>query len=164
MRAEARALALVAAGGAAGAGLRALLSAWWPASADSLPTTTLLVNLSGAFLLGLLHGWLDGRAGERPAAPGPAQVGPGLAQDSAPPPQPVAVPSGSTLRLLLGTGLLGGFTTHSTFSLEALRLLEQAPALGGTYLLGSFTGGLLLAAVGLWAGASLVAAVRQGVA
>lgn len=178
MRAEAQALALVAAGGAAGTGLRALLTSWWPATGQ-LPTTTLLVNLCGALLLGLLHGWLDDRerrylrgradspgggrvADEHRAGPGlQAREAAGAAQAGAPRPRPAAAPSGSVLRLLLGTGLLGGLTTHSTFSLEAQRLLERAPALGATYLLGSFAGGLLLAAVGLRAGSGLAAAGRQ---
>ena len=59
------------------------------------------------------------------------------------------------LRLALGTGVLGGLTTHSTFILESHRLLAPGPAaahpaLGTAYLLGSMAAGLAAAAVGLW--------------
>ena len=59
------------------------------------------------------------------------------------------------LRLALGTGVLGGLTTHSTFILESHRLLASGgaagrPALGAAYLLGSMAAGLAAAAVGLW--------------
>ena len=59
------------------------------------------------------------------------------------------------LRLILGTGVLGGLTTHSTFILESHRLLASdgstgRPALGAAYLLGSMVAGLAAAAVGLW--------------
>ena len=58
------------------------------------------------------------------------------------------------LRLILGTGVLGGLTTHSTFILESHRLLASdgstgRPALGAAYLLGSMVAGLAATAVGL---------------
>lgn len=55
------------------------------------------------------------------------------------------------LRLLLITGILGGFTTFSTFSLDSLVLLQQqewAQAL--LYMSGSVVGGLLACALGAW--------------
>ena len=56
-----------------------------------------------------------------------------------------------TLKLGLGTGVLGGFTTFSTFSLEMLQMAQGA-AYGelALYLLGSLAGGVLLAGVGVW--------------
>ena len=59
------------------------------------------------------------------------------------------------LRLALGTGILGGLTTHSTFILESHRLLTPGgdgghPVLGTAYLVGSMVAGLVVAGLGLW--------------
>lgn len=59
------------------------------------------------------------------------------------------------LRLTLGTGVLGGLTTHSTFILESHRLLTSSgdgghPVLGAAYLVGSMVAGLVAAGLGLW--------------
>lgn len=51
------------------------------------------------------------------------------------------------LRLLLVTGLLGGFTTFSAFSLEAVTLLGRHPALAALYVLASLVLGLACFAV-----------------
>ena len=57
------------------------------------------------------------------------------------------------LRLALGTGVLGGLTTHSTFILESHRLLTSGgdgghPVLGAAYLVGSMVAGLVAASLG----------------
>ena len=59
------------------------------------------------------------------------------------------------LRLALGTGVLGGLTTHSTFILESHRLLTSSgdgghPVLGAAYLVGSMVAGQVAAGLGLW--------------
>ncbi len=94
-------VALVALGGAVGATARyALGLAVHPAG--GWPLGTLLANLLGAFLLGMLLEALVRRGPETEA--------------------------GRRLRLALGTGLLGGFTTFSSLALELERLLAAGSA------------------------------------
>ncbi len=83
-------------GGAAGTGARYLLSGWLlRAAGPGFPWGTLAVNVIGSFLLGLIM-----------------QIA--LATGTFPP----------TLRLALTTGVLGGFTTYSTFNYETLQYLQ----------------------------------------
>ena len=57
------------------------------------------------------------------------------------------------MRLSLGTGLLGGFTTMSTFSLDVVKLLEAGEwGLAGFVIIASMLGGLLAALLGVWIG------------
>lgn len=84
------------AGGGIGASLRYALSIWVDQRlVASFPWGTLLVNFVGSFLIGLLVSGLDQRGLTSPA-----------------------------LRLFLITGVLGAFTTFSTFSLETVRLID----------------------------------------
>ncbi|MEZ6031407.1 MAG: fluoride efflux transporter CrcB [Hyphomonadaceae bacterium] len=116
-------LLLVALGGAIGATSRHLASsAVTKAMGFGWPYGTLTVNIAGSVLMGVLAGWLAFR-----------------------------VDGGENWRLFLGTGVLGGFTTFSAFSLETALMLERrefVPA--ALYSLGSVAlcvGGLF---VGLW--------------
>ena len=91
----------VALGGAIGSVLRYQLgrglTQWLgPQAVSAFPWATLAVNLSGSLAMGLLAGWLA-RHGE----------------------------GGEPLRLLLGVGLLGGFTTFSAFGYEGIFLLRR---------------------------------------
>jgi CrcB protein len=84
-------------GGAAGTGARYLLSGWALAAfGPAFPWGTFAVNVIGSFCVGLLM-----------------QVG--LAT-------PLLSP---TLRLALTTGVMGGFTTYSTFNYETIRYVQD---------------------------------------
>lgn len=122
-----RDLMLVAAGGAAGSALRYLAGkAMGPQSDVGVPWHTFAVNISGAFVLGLLV-VLAGRQGW-----------PGW------------------WRPLIAVGVLGGYTTFSTFSLEVVELaLHGRLVAAGAYGLGSLAAGLLGCALGITLGRSL---------
>jgi CrcB protein len=112
-------------GGAAGTGARYLLSGWaLVALGISFPWGTLVVNLLGSFLLGLIM-----------------QVG--LAT-------PVLSP---TLRLALTTGVMGGFTTYSTFNYETIRYAQDGSwLLAAANVVAMLVGCLVAGFAGLWAG------------
>jgi len=87
---------------------------------------TVLINLSGSLLLGLLTG---------------------LAVASTLP---------EALRLVIGTGFLGGYTPFSTASVETVRLARQRRwATAAAHGLGVLVGAVLLAGAGLWLGLRL---------
>jgi CrcB protein len=114
---------LVCLGGAAGTGARYLLGLWAARAWPSgIPWGTLLVNTLGSFLLVLVMG-----AGARGAL---------LSADA---------------RAVLATGVLGGFTTYSTFNHETLRLMMQgSPGLAALYLLATVSGCLAAGVFALW--------------
>ena len=60
-------------------------------------------------------------------------------------------PDQESLRLALGVGLLGGFTTFSAFSLETVRLVQHQPGMAAVYVAGS----LILSVGGCWLGLNL---------
>lgn len=110
---------LAALGGALGALCRWGIAEAVPAG--GWPWPTLLVNLTGCLLLGVLLGLLSER---RPEATG--------------------------LRTFLGAGVLGGFTTFSAFSVETVDLVRSEAVLpAGLYVLASVAGGVLAVAAGL---------------
>lgn len=121
-------VALVGVGGGIGAAMRYLLGGAIASRLGShLPWHTMLVNVSGAFLLGLLMA---------------LSVDRGVA--------------GSQARLFLGTGVLGGYTTFSTLSYETVRLMEQGlwtQAAGN--MLGSAVAGIVAVLLGLALGRAL---------
>jgi CrcB protein len=116
--------AAIAGGGALGAVARhAVSAAALRAFGAGFPWGTLIVNAAGSFAMGLLVVWLAGKE-----------------------PHPAA------LRAFLAVGVLGAFTTFSTFSLEVVLLYrERALALAASYLGAS----ILLSVGGLLAGLSL---------
>lgn len=111
----------VALGGALGAVARYLLTNWIQSWAgDAFPVGTFVVNVTGSFLLGFLLRALDGIA--------------------APP----------EARALLATGVLGAFTTFSTFSYEVVGLLHAGErARAAIYALGSLAVGVVCVVAGI---------------
>ena len=61
-------------------------------------------------------------------------------------------PAGEQQRLLLGVGMLGGFTTFSAFSLETLDLMEQSHGLAALYVAASLIFGVGACWLGLTLG------------
>jgi fluoride exporter len=115
---------LVMGGGAVGAALRYQLGrfAGGIAPGAAWPWGTFAANLIGGFAMGLLAGWLarDGQA------------------------------SGEPVRLLLGVGVLGGFTTFSAFSLETMLMIERGQTVMAlAYVLASVIGAVGGVALGL---------------
>lgn len=85
------------------------MTAWMGAPAMGVfPWATLAVNTIGSLLMGLLAGWLLRSGGENV----------------------------DQLRLLLGVGVLGGFTTFSAFSLEVATLIQRGQlGIAGLYVM-----------------------------
>ena len=111
----------IALGGALGAmarfGLTALAT---EALGPRLPWGTLLVNVVGSLLLGMLMAWGD------------------------------RAPMGQGVRVMLTTGVMGALTTFSTFSVETVRLVERGDWLwAGANVLGNVVLSLAAAAIGL---------------
>ena len=115
-------LLLVACGGAVGACLRYLVGVWTQANlGPGLPFATWSVNIAGGFAMGLLAGWLARADG------------------------------GDELRLLLGVGVLGSFTTFSAFSLEVFTMINRNEiGLAAAYAVSSVAGSVLALMAGVW--------------
>lgn len=112
----------IASGGAIGAVLRHFLNIGIPRFAGSdFPWHTMLINISGSFVMGLLISLMALRWN-----------------------------ISSELRAFLTTGILGGYTTFSAFSLDFALLVERkAYALAGAYALGSVVLSLVAIFVGM---------------
>lgn len=115
-------IAQVVLGAGIGGGLRYVLGTWITQRwGDAFPWHTLAINVGGAFLLGLLMAISVERGAGSPS-----------------------------LRLLLGVGVLGGFTTFSTLSYESMALVERGLVLqGAANMFGSGVLGLVAAIAGL---------------
>jgi CrcB protein len=125
---HARSALLVFVGGAVGTGLREALALTFPSVGDGFPLTILLVNVTGAFVLGALLGGLGRRGPDT-----------GRRRD---------------VRLLVGTGVLGGFTTYSAFAVDTALLLDGAAGVALLYVCATLVAGLVASALGLGVGAA----------
>lgn len=113
-----RRLLLVFSGGTIGTAARLAVGLWMP-DGGGFPAATLLVNVLGSLLIGVVAARLASTAG---------------------------------LRVFLGTGVLGGFTTYSAFMTGTVSLWADAPLWGLAYAAGSLVLGLSAAALGLHLG------------
>jgi CrcB protein len=126
-------LVVIAAGGAVGSLARWGLAQALPRPADAFPWATFEANVSGCFALGVLMVFL-------------AEVWP---------------PS-RYLRPLLGVGVLGGYTTFSTYLLDTRSLLLSGrTGLAGAYVAASLASGLAAVWVGIVAVRALVVLARR---
>jgi CrcB protein len=113
---------LICLGGAIGTGARHMIAVWMArVTVTGFPYGTLLVNLSGSFALGVLM-----------------QLSLSTQMVTA------------DMRLIIATGILGGFTTYSAFNYETLALLrEQAWGLALAYAAVTLIGCLVCGALGI---------------
>ena len=121
-------LVAVGLGGAVGAVARWMATDWVRRLlGDGFPWGTLSVNVVGSLALGMTAVWIQ------------------------------TLPASSQTRAFLAIGLLGSFTTFSTFSLEAVELLRHgAPLRAGGYVLASIAASLMAVAVGAVLASSLL--------
>lgn len=117
---------LVAMGGTAGAGSREALTLLIP-QMDGVPIAIAMINILGAFLLGFIY---------------EALTRPGISRERA-----------SRLKLLLGTGFCGGFTTYSSMATDTAVLgIHGRPGIALLYLFGTVVLGACATWVGIIAG------------
>ena len=114
-------------GGFLGANARYWLGGWVAARLGSaFPYGTFVINISGSFILGMIMGLLDSRA------------------------------LSPAMRLAMGIGFVGAYTTFSTWTYETIRLIEGGSILlATTNVVGSLAAGLLATIGGLAAGRAL---------
>ncbi|MFM8701101.1 MAG: fluoride efflux transporter CrcB [Hyphomicrobiales bacterium] len=117
-------------GGGLGASLRHLINqACQRFFTIEFPMGIMLINISGSIIMGLAAGYFALK---------------------------VSVPWSDTVRLFMATGVLGGYTTFSAFSLDALVLWERGESgLAMAYVFGS----VVLSIIGLAAGLGIVRAL-----
>ncbi|WP_320779603.1 fluoride efflux transporter CrcB [Streptomyces sp. CRN 30] len=94
LRGQLPAVAAVALGGAAGACARYAATLWWPGGEGAFPWTVFWVNAAGCAVIGAFLTLTD------------------------------VWPVHPLLRPFFGTGVLGGFTTFSTFTVDVARLVD----------------------------------------
>ena len=123
-------LLLVVIGGGIGAGLRHLSgTAALRLMGPNFPWGTLFVNVFGSLVMGLFIAWLVKRTG-------------GTSQE---------------VRLFFATGVLGGFTTFSAFSLDVANLIEKGAQSDAVfYIVSSVLLSIAAVFAGLWMGRTIL--------
>ena len=114
---------VIALGGMAGAGGRYALELAWPHPAGSLPWATLVTNASGCLLIGVLMVYV-------------VEVSAGALRHP-------------LVRPFLGVGVLGGYTTFSTYTVQTDGLLAARPLAGLAYLFGTLAAALAAVVLGV---------------
>ena len=122
-------LFLVAIGGAIGASLRHLSGiAALRIMGAGFPWGTLFVNVFGSLVMGFFIAWLTKRTG-----------------------------TSNEIRLFMATGILGGFTTFSAFSLDVANMIERGAMTSAfSYIAASVVISLAAVFIGLWFGRSFL--------
>ena len=114
-------LAAIAAGGALGAVAREVVGESWPTAPGGFPWGTFLINVSGCLLIGILMAVLGGLSTHH-----------------------------RLVRPFLGVGILGGFTTFSTYAVQSHELVRSGhPVVAMVYLGGTVLAALLAVVVGV---------------
>lgn len=118
---------LVGSGGFLGANARYWLGAWLrPRVGETFPWHTLIINVSGSFVMGLFMGLV-------------------LANNWS-----------SNWRAFIAIGVLGGYTTYSAFSYEAVNLLSERLYLSALWYI---AGSAVLSVLGAWLGMAIARAL-----
>gem|GEM_PF-55767 len=120
-------VAVIGVGGAVGVLARYGIANAFPVASREIPWSTLAINLSGSFLLGMVLFVVEQR------------------------------PPNRLLRPFLAIGVLGGFTTFSTFAVEVVQLVRDRPWIALSYLVISVGGGVFSVLVGGTVGRQLFA-------
>lgn len=120
-------------GGAIGAAARFLVEKAMPPTVTGWPAATFVVNVSGCFLLGALMAVLT-----------PTRR------------------SGSLWRVFAGVGVLGGYTTFSTYAVEAAgQVNDGEPLVAATYLVGTALAAGTAVLLGMLAGRTAIRALGE---
>ena len=126
-------LPVIALGGMLGATARYLIATAYPAAVGGVPWATFAINVTGCLLIGVLMVFVVEVGGTHPL-----------------------------LRPFLGVGVLGGYTTFSTYTVETLGLLRHgAPVAAMAYLLLTALAALLAVTLGAFATRGAIALVHR---
>lgn len=127
-------IGVVAAGGSLGAAARYGIGVAWPAPPGSLPWATFMINTLGCALIGVLMVMITEFWGAHPL-----------------------------VRPFLGTGVLGGFTTFSTYAVEIQHLVAtDAPRTGLLYMVATPAAALAAVWVAVVITRTAMAAMKEG--